>query len=278
MKSPLPRIGALLGAVALAGCSVGNWQQAQPEFNKQTAAVDLPKSKQGNMPFYEVYGVRYTVLESSVGYSEQGIASWYGKKFHGRLTSNGEKYDMYAMTAAHKTLPLPTNVKVTNLDTGKSIIVRVNDRGPFVKNRVIDLSYSAALALDVVANGTALVEITALTARQSATVQPLTAAYTAPAEVSMYLQVGAFGEQNNAQQLADQLSGNGINNVTVHESNGESPKLFRVRIGPVSSVGEYDELSRQVETLQIAETHLVVEQEPASSGKAASTASPVSGG
>ena len=106
--------------------------------------------------------MRYTVMNSSTGYRERGVASWYGKKFHGRSTSSGERYDMYAMTAAHKTLPLPTNVRVTNLDNGRSITVRVNDRGPFVKNRLIDLSYAAAKELDVVANGTGMVEVVAL--------------------------------------------------------------------------------------------------------------------
>lgn len=272
--------------VLLAGCSAGTWQQSAPEYNEQAASVDLPKSKQGNPPFYEVYGKRYTVMQTSVGYREQGVASWYGKKFHGRSTSNGERYDMYAMTAAHKTLPLPTNVRVTNVETGKSIIVRVNDRGPFVKNRIIDLSYTAALELDVVANGTAVVEIEALTGTRP---EPAPAETTAIAtntgehvsatnDVNMYLQVGAFGEQGNAQKLADQLTDSGINNVQVHESSGDSPKLFRVRIGPLDSVTEYDRLSLQVETMQIAETHLVVESEDPAGSKAVSATGGVSGG
>jgi rare lipoprotein A len=270
----------------LAGCSAATWQQSAPEYDEQAASVDLPKSKQGNPPFYEVYGKRYTVMQTSVGYREQGIASWYGKKFHGRSTSNGERYDMYAMTAAHKTLPLPTNVRVTNVETGKSIIVRVNDRGPFVKNRIIDLSYTAALELDVVANGTAVVEIEALTGTRPQPApadKPVIAAnpgepVSASNDVNMYLQVGAFGEQSNAQKLADQLTDGGIGNVQVHESNGDSPKLFRVRIGPLDSVTEYDRLSLQVETMQIAETHLVVESEDPADSKAASATGGVSGG
>ena len=121
-----------------------------------------PRSRYGNGPYYEVYGVTYEVMNSSHGFKERGVASWYGKKFHGRPTSSQEPYDMYAMTAAHKTLPLPCYVSVRNLKNNKSIIVRVNDRGPFVDNRIIDLSYSAAIKLDMVKDGTGLVEITAL--------------------------------------------------------------------------------------------------------------------
>jgi rare lipoprotein A len=272
--------------LTLAGCSAATWQQSAPEYDEQAASVDLPKSKQGNPPFYEVYGKRYTVMKTSVGYREQGVASWYGKKFHGRSTSNGERYDMYAMTAAHKSLPLPTNVRVTNVETGKSIIVRVNDRGPFVKNRIIDLSYTAALELDVVANGTAVVEIEALNGTRPEPApadQPVITAnpgepVSAASDVIMYLQVGAFGEQVNAQQLADQLTDSGISNVHVHESSGNSPKLFRVRVGPLDSVTEYDRLTLQVETMQIAETHLVVESEDPAGSKAVSATGGVSGG
>ena len=107
-------------------------------------------------------GQRYYVQASSVGYRETGVASWYGPKFHGRSTSNGETYDMYAMTAAHKTLPLPTYAEVTNLNNGRSIIVKINDRGPFHENRIIDLSYTAAIKLDIVKKGTGLVEVKAI--------------------------------------------------------------------------------------------------------------------
>ena len=101
-------------------------------------------------------------MASSHGYQERGVASWYGKKFHGRMTSSQEPYDMYAMTAAHKSLPLPTYVQVRNLKNNKTVVVRVNDRGPFVHNRLIDLSYSAALKLDMFRDGTSLVEVTAI--------------------------------------------------------------------------------------------------------------------
>jgi rare lipoprotein A len=162
-------IGACaLAALLLAACS-GNVRDSAPSGS--VSIPDLPddavprpepRSRYGNGPEYEVFGQAYQVMDSSSGYKERGVASWYGKKFHGRLTSNREPYDMYAMTAAHKTLPLPTYVKVRNLRNDRSIIVRVNDRGPFVHNRIIDLSYAAALKLDMIRDGTSLVEVTAI--------------------------------------------------------------------------------------------------------------------
>ncbi len=117
------------------------------------------RSKYGNPKSYVVLGKRYYVMNDNRGFSQQGIASWYGKKFHGKRTSSGESYDMYAMTAAHKTLILPAYIEVTNLRNGKKVVVKVNDRGPFHENRIIDLSYAAATKLNVVAKGTALVKI-----------------------------------------------------------------------------------------------------------------------
>jgi rare lipoprotein A len=124
-----------------------------------------PLSRGGNRSSYEVLGKTYSVMRDSKGYKETGGASWYGKKFHGYLTANGEKYDMYGMSAAHKSLPIPTYVSVRNLANNKSVIVRVNDRGPFHKGRVIDLSYAAASKLDMLDNGTAQVEVVAIDAR-----------------------------------------------------------------------------------------------------------------
>jgi len=122
----------------------------------------LIKSNIGNSESYEEFGESYVILESSDGFSEIGIASWYGIEFQGRNTSSGEVYDMYQLTAAHKTLPLPTYVRVDNLDNGQSLVVKVNDRGPFIDGRIIDLSYAAAHRLGVTGPGTANVEITAL--------------------------------------------------------------------------------------------------------------------
>ena len=120
------------------------------------------KSRYGNMTSYEVFGESYSVLDTSLGYDEQGVASWYGEPFHGRRTSSGETYDMHKLSAAHRSLPLPTYVEVTNLDNGRRIVVRINDRGPFHDGRIIDLSYAAARKLDIVGPGTAPVRVRAL--------------------------------------------------------------------------------------------------------------------
>lgn len=129
----------------------------RPEPREQSSSPASAKTKP-----YEVFGQRYYPITDATGYRKRGVASWYGGKFHGRKTANGERYDMHKFTAAHTTLPLPTLVKVTNLRNGLSVVVRVNDRGPFVKNRLIDLSYAAAQKLDMVGDGTTLVEVEAI--------------------------------------------------------------------------------------------------------------------
>ncbi len=135
-----------------------------PDVNQVPDAVPRaePRSAFGNPPYYVVAGRRYVVLPSASGYVERGVASWYGTEFHGLRTSTGEPYDMFAMTAAHKTLPLPCYARITNLSNGRSVVVRINDRGPFVANRIIDLSYSAAARLDMIRTGTAFVEVDVL--------------------------------------------------------------------------------------------------------------------
>jgi rare lipoprotein A len=170
------------------------------------------------------------------------------------------------MTAAHKTLPLPTRVRVTNLTNGRSVIVRVNDRGPFVDNRVIDLSFAAARKLGMVRDGTAMVEVTALPERGavSTTTVAATSQPDRPARraASVYLQVGAFGDHGNAQQLRRELEAGGLANTVIHFDNAESPALYRVRLGPIADVSEYDQLLQRVTELRILETHLVTEIEP----------------
>jgi rare lipoprotein A len=231
-----------------------------------------PKSRYGNGPVYEVLGKTYTVMPSSSGYKERGVASWYGKKFHGRLTSNREPYDMYAMTAAHKTLPLPTYVQVRNLRNNRTIIVRVNDRGPFVHNRVIDLSYAAATKLDMVRDGTSLVEVTAISfddppgdrpVRKVEPPQPPAAA-SAPErqpevekQNEIFVQVGAFGDRANAERRQSALIAGGIGGVFVFADAAASPPLYRVRIGPIAGVDDYDALVTRLETLGISDPYLV---------------------
>jgi rare lipoprotein A len=255
-------------ALLLVSCSASRWDgEPTRHYGNKDVSKELPRSKYGNPPFYEVFGVRYKVMDSSLGYKENGVASWYGTKFHGRKTSSGERYDMYSMTAAHKSLPLPTMVRVTNLTNGKSVIVKVNDRGPFVDKRIIDMSYAAAIELEMDGPGTAMVEVEALTATKAKTSEPLPTpvpdASASPAS-GMYVQVGAFGESANADKLAQKLSNEGITKVSVHKENNGQPVLYRVRIGPLRTVTEYDHIVRQVEELAIAETQLVIDPSPAS--------------
>ena len=218
----------LAAVVALSACG-GKKPATQPvEPGGKTKASQRP---------YTVMGKRYEPLKTHVGFTQEGVASWYGKDFHGKKTSNGETYDMHAMTAAHKTLPLGVFVRVRNRDTGQEAIVRVNDRGPFVKNRIIDLSYTAAKKLGVDLKGTAPVRIEALGYKTSGE------NYKAPENYdsgSYSVQVGAFQYQENAARLADQLRKlHGYAEVKVAMVNGE--QFFRVQAGKFSSLHEAEE-------------------------------------
>ncbi len=177
---------AITACLWLAGCGTPVIApKLDPNNIPDAVPGDEPRSRYGNPASYEVFGKRYYTLRSSKGYIERGIASWYGDPFHGERTSSGETYDMYRMTAAHKLLPLPTYVLVKNLENGRSATVKVNDRGPFKDNRIIDLSYAAALKLGVVGKGTAMVEIRALDANGNPSGPPLAAAPAVPAAVSV---------------------------------------------------------------------------------------------
>ncbi len=214
---------------------------------------DEPRSKSGNPPFYEVFGKRYFVLPTSAGYLERGVASWYGPGFHGNLTANGEKYDMHSMTAAHKTLPLPCYVQVTNLSNGRSVVVRVNDRGPFHDNRLIDLSRLAAERLDVIRNGTALVEIRAMSPSGSA--EPPSRPPLPPPQ-SLYIQAGAFSEQTNADALAARIRRAGLGPVIIRNDPVNGRTLYRVRVGPVPTVAEFDRIAGVLRGIGVADAQL----------------------
>jgi rare lipoprotein A len=220
-----------------------------------------PRSLHGNPPFYDALGRRYFVLPSSDGYDERGVASWYGPTFHGGNTSSGEPYNMYGMTAAHKTLPLPTYARVTNLANGRSVVVRINDRGPFVANRIIDLSYTAAARLDMLRDGTAMVEVRALSpgTREAPAVISAASTPTAPAPPAsplLYVQTGAFADPSNAERELVRLHAAGLASAFVMPP-PEGSQLYRVRIGPVGSVAEYDALAARLTALGIPDARLV---------------------
>jgi rare lipoprotein A len=278
---------AVLAGLAVASCGGGPVRDGPP--TGRVAIPDLPgdavpraepPSRYGNGPEYEVFGQRYRVMPSSEGYRERGVASWYGKKFHGRLTSSREPYDMYAMTAAHKSLPLPTYVRVRNLRNDKSVVVRVNDRGPFVHNRIIDLSYAAAMKLDMVEDGTSLVEVTAIsfdapagdhptraTSAEPPADEPVDAgppatpapgpSGTEPAEHQVFVQVGAFGSRENAERRHAALRTRGLGNAFIYTDTGVVPTLYRVRIGPIVDGLQYDLIVEELEVLGIDDPYLV---------------------
>lgn len=233
--------------LAVAGCT------SQPQ-RPPDAPRDEPRSRNGNPPFYEVFGRRYVVLPTAAGYVEQGVASWYGPDFHGKRTATGETYDMHAMTGAHPTLPLPTWVRVTNLQNGRSVVLRLNDRGPFSKNRIIDLSRAAAEQLDMIRTGTAMVEVRSLAAGS-----PAPAAPAAPQAQQFYAQAGAFAEVQNAERLASLLRGAGIAGVAVVEARVDGRRLFRVRAGPVASVAEFDLLIERLRAAGVESPRLALQ-------------------
>ncbi len=219
-----------------------------------------PKSPYGNPRFYFVDGRRYDVLASSKGYVERGIASWYGPEFHGRRASSGELYDMYAMTAAHPTLPLPTYVQVTDLENGRKAIVKVNDRGPFHDGRVIDLSYAAARKLGILQRGTALVEVRALDPRHTKSPRaPTVAKATQAAPPGLFVQVGTFSDIRNAEQLRARLVLNQLGRINIHPDAEIGKPLYRVRIGPLSSVDAADLTAQRLESMGLNDIQVIVE-------------------
>ena len=199
--------------------------------------ASVTRSKYGNPDSYEVFGNTYYVKDSAQGFQQKGIASWYGNKFHGKRTSSGEDYDMYAMTAAHKTLPIPVFVEVTNHDNNRKAIVKVNDRGPFHQGRIIDLSYAAATKLGIAQTGTANVSIRVVTTESDKNRQR-SAAVVEPGAVEgdkLYVQIAAFSSEDNALLHLEKLQGEGFSDVRLHIESKKGKAMYRVRIGPLPS-------------------------------------------
>lgn len=255
---------AVFLAAWLSGCSTpepvdGPGDRPVPEDIPDAVPRAEPRSRYGNPPFYEVFGKRYYVRDTAEGYVERGLASWYGRKFHGKRTSSGEPYDMYAMTAAHKTLPLPTYVRVTNLENGRSVVVKVNDRGPFHANRIIDLSYAAATKLGIARQGTGMVEVRAIdvnTARPSGSAAETAGPVRAP---KLYVQVGAFSEPDNARRVLRRLEARAFRDARVMPGEVNGRRLFRVRIGPLPDASAADAVMSRLDAHGIREYRVVID-------------------
>ena len=269
----------LLSLLVLQGCSLlrrGPEATPKPPAGVPKPPRDLasipdavpraePRSRYGNPETYEVFGKKYRVMKSARGHVERGLASWYGPGFHAERTSSGEPYNMYSMTAAHKTLPIPSYVRVTHLGNGRSIVVRVNDRGPFVGNRIIDLSYTAAYKLGMIGTGTAPVEIRVLqpgdasSGRATAATPvappsaPTPAATPAPSPTqavdtpslgisSRFLQTGSFGSRANAEAMTRRLAQSGIRNAVIREARIGERVVYRVQVGPLDNAVEADDM------------------------------------
>ena len=201
--------------------------------------LEEPRSRGGNGPVYTVFGKRYKVMDSAEGFSQTGTASWYGTKFHGRNTSNGERFDIYKLTAAHKHLPLPSYVRVTNLNNGKATVVRVNDRGPFHDNRIIDLSYAAAVKLGFHDKGTAPVRIEVLS----------------PNKEYYLLQASAhktLDAADRAKAMLRELTG--MSGVVVRTA---SDQLYRVQLGPIQAGSQLDRLTSTLRNSEFGVPRLI---------------------
>jgi rare lipoprotein A len=281
----------MLIATALLAACAGTPPREQPEavpaatvpppVAPEAPAVKPEKPpRAGNPPFYDVMGRRYHVLPSGEGYHERGVASWYGGEFHGRSTASGERYDMHAFTAAHKTLPLPSYARVTNLRNGHSVVVRINDRGPFVRNRILDLSYAAAVVLDITGEGTGIVDIETIEPDDgsvppeggevtgdgvpvavAASFVPDAAPPVEPPieERPLYVQVGAYGDPFNAERMHQRLASLGFENVSVVPDIAKERPLYRVRLGPLADVAAYDTLVDRLHAVAIDDIYLTLE-------------------
>lgn len=239
-----------------------------PDRIKDAVPRKDPVTRAGNKSPYTVLGKTYHVLPTAKGYRARGIASWYGTKFHGKHTANGERYDVYSMTAAHTTLPIPTYVRVTNLENGRQAVVRVNDRGPFAHGRVIDLSYAAATKLGFAHRGTARVEVEAIdmdngpllaTTPRRAEPPPKPVATAKPIAGSHYVQVGAFQSQDTANDLQRRLlpvAGRWSATVMVQPT-AATPVLYRVLVGPASDRAAAEQLRSELLAGHVGDARVV---------------------
>jgi rare lipoprotein A len=245
-------VALLIITLMITGCStMGPTKDGPPTQPFDVSKIKSPKphhltrSHYANPPSYVVNGKRYHVLKTAKGYDKKGIASWYGSKFHGRRTSTGEPYDMFSMTAASRTLPIPVFARVTNLRNGRSVIVKVNDRGPFANNRIIDLSYVAAKKLGYAHHGTTLVEVKTIT-------------FLKKKFHKVYLQVAAFKDRMNALALKARLHKLIQKKIRVHSTKYHQHWLYRVEIGPFAHVKESDKLQQLLKLLGLGQPLAII--------------------
>ena len=276
MTAVINRLACIsLLAALLAGCgqSAGRYsieRDRAPAGGVDPASVPIVvprpvvRTAAGNRSPYTVFGRTYHVLSTERGYSARGLASWYGEKFHGHKTANGEIYNMYHASAAHTALPIPSFLRVTNLENNRSLVVRVNDRGPFFPDRIIDLSYAAAVKLGFADRGTARVQLDAIIPGEDARPAPsrearVLSAANSPVE-KLYLQIGAFSNPLAARETARKARAHTANPVfvTSGSASGGAP-LHRVRIGPVGGIGEARELSRRLVAAGLGTPYTVAE-------------------
>jgi rare lipoprotein A len=268
-----PLLGGIAVAALLSACSTGGpdstAQRDGPGDGRDVSNVPdavpriEPRSRGGNPDSYVVFGKRYYTLDSSSGYVKRGIASWYGKKFHGRRTSNGEVYDMYGMSAAHKELPIPTYLSVTNLENGRQIVVRVNDRGPFHENRIVDLSYAAASKIGMLGKGTAMVEIRAIDPKQHQAGRNAAAGpderHNDTGAPRIYLQAASFRSEANAERYRDRLARDLARSVRISPFSGAQGPVHRVQVGPLASVELADQVTAKLHTLGVLEPLVIID-------------------
>jgi rare lipoprotein A len=287
----------LVGGVLLSSTLFASWAPNAHAARAPAAKTQRTDAKDGKPPSYDVLGKRYRVLASAAGYRERGIASWYGHPFDGRPTSSGEMYDMHEMTAAHRSLPIPTWVEVTNLANGKRVVVKVNDRGPFVDKRLIDLSFAAATKLDIVRDGTAQVEVRALPGppartaegrqraakREAPPSQPESTAQAStaapPRQTSeprkppeppkltspdahteperLFAEAGRFRTRDDAVRVVDDLKAQGFVNAFVVTEDGRRKPMHRVRVGPLRDGAEVDTMNGRLRELGARRSHSV---------------------
>ncbi len=244
-------VTGLSGLALISGCSTlqADGPPTQDIYTSNTPQVipgPLKKSRYGNPDSYVVFGKRYHVASTARGYDKRGVASWYGTKFQGQLTSSGEVYDMYKLTAASRTIPIPALARVTNLENGRSIIVKINDRGPFAHNRIIDLSYAAAKKLKFAKQGTAFVEVKTITYdNDEPKLNPIQYAKI----THTYLQVGAFSNHKNAIELKSRLNSLTNEPVKILPILSHHRTLYRVQIGPLVDSAKSDRLHLMLKNL-----------------------------